>query len=113
MYETESDKFSFYTLLYLPLPDCSFYFVPLQVTNFYFNLIQFRMKQKIVHLHSKVNEKGALVDFKLDEEIKKLERDNYVVKQITSSSSCQYYPNKSTETFVHVFLLVENNLEAL
>ncbi len=113
MYETESDKFSFYTLLNLPLPDCSFYFVPLQVTNFYFNLIQFRMKQKIVHLHSKINENGALVDFDLDEEIKKLERDNYVVKQITSSSSCQYYPNKSTETFVHVFLLVENNLEAL
>lgn len=48
MYETESDKFSFYTLLNLPLPDYSFYFVPLQVTNFYFNLIQFRMKQKVI-----------------------------------------------------------------
>lgn len=48
MYETESDKFSFYTLLYLPLPDCCFYFVPLQVTNFYFNLIQFRIKQKVI-----------------------------------------------------------------
>ena len=22
---------------YLPLPDCSFYFVPLRLTNFYFN----------------------------------------------------------------------------
>lgn len=41
------------------------------------------MKQKIVQLHSKVNENGALVDFDLDEEIKKLRRDNYVVKQIT------------------------------
>lgn len=94
-------------------PIVSFYFVPLRLTNFYFNLIQFRMKQKIVHLHSKVNENGTLVDFDLDEEIKKLGRDNYVVKQITSSSSCQYYPNKPTETFVHVFLLVENNLETL
>lgn len=71
------------------------------------------MKQKIVHLHSIVNENGALVDFDLDEEIEKLKRNNYVVKQITSSSSCQYYPNKSTETFVHVFLLVENSLETL
>lgn len=71
------------------------------------------MKQKIVHLHSKVNENGTLVDFNLDEEIEKLKRNNYVVKQITSSSSCQYYPNKSTETFVHVFLLEENNLETL
>lgn len=71
------------------------------------------MKQKIVHLHSRVNENGALVDFDLDEEIEKLKRNNYVVKQITSSSSCQYYPNKSTETFVYVFLLVENDLETL
>lgn len=71
------------------------------------------MKQKIIHLHSKVNENGTLVDFNLDEEIEKLKRNNYVVKQITSSSSCQYYPNKSTETFVHVFLLVENSLETL
>lgn len=45
------------------------------------------MKQKIVHLHSKVNEKGVLVELDLDEEIKKLKRDNYVVKQIASSSS--------------------------
>lgn len=71
------------------------------------------MKQKIVHLHSKVNENGVLVDFNLDEEIKKLKSDNYVVKQITSSSSCQYYPNKLSETFVHVFLLVEEALETL
>lgn len=71
------------------------------------------MKQKIVHLHSKVNENGTLVDFNLDKEIEKLKRNNYIVKQITSSSSCQYYPNKSTETFVHVFLLVENDLETL
>lgn len=42
------------------------------------------MKQKIVHLHSKVNEKGVLVELDLDEEIKKLKRDNYVVKQIAS-----------------------------
>ena len=71
------------------------------------------MKQKIVHLHSKVNENGVLVDFNLNEEIKKLKSDNYVVKQITSSSSCQYYPNKLSETFVHVFLLVEEALETL
>ena len=37
-------NFHFIHYLNLPLPDCSFYFVPLQVTNFYFNLIQFRMK---------------------------------------------------------------------
>jgi hypothetical protein len=107
VYETESDKFLFYTLLYLPLPDCSFYFVPLQVTNFYFNLIQFRMKQKIVHLHSKVNEKGVLVELDLDEEIKKLKRDNYVVKQIASSSSSNIVDIRGTTTFVHVFLLAE------
>lgn len=41
-------NFHFTHYLNLPLPDCSFYFVPLQVTNFYFNLIQFRMKQKVI-----------------------------------------------------------------
>lgn len=41
-------NFHFIHYLNLPLPDCSFYFVPLQVTNFYFNLIQFRMKQKVI-----------------------------------------------------------------
>lgn len=70
------------------------------------------MKQKIVHLHSTVNENGVL-ELNLDEEIKKLERGNWVVKQITSSSSCKYFPNKATETFVHIFLLVENPLETL
>ena len=99
-------NFHFIHYLNLPLPDCGF-FVPLQVTNFYFNLIQFRMKQKIVHLHSKVNEKGVLVELDLDEEIKKLKRDNYIVKQIASSSSSNIVDIRGTTTFVHVFLLAE------
>lgn len=65
------------------------------------------MKQKIVHLHSKVNENGTLVDFNLDEEIEKLESDNYVVKQIASSSSSNIVDIRGTTTFVHVFLLAE------
>lgn len=65
------------------------------------------MKQKIVHLHSKVNEKGILLDFDLDEEIEKLKRDNYVVKQLASSSSSNIVDIRGTTTFVHVFLLAE------
>lgn len=108
MYETESDKFSFYTLLYLPLPDCSFYFVPLRLTNFYFNLIQFRMKQKIYEYHFEVGERGSLIDLNLDAIISEVERDGYTVKQISTCYSDKHYPSKK-EYFscVHVFLLAE------
>ena len=90
MYETESDKFSFYTLLYLPLPDCSFYFVPLRLTNFYFNLIQFRMKQKVITFtHSCGNADN------LDVEIQKRIDANpkYKVAQI-STCYCPIYDMK-------------------
>lgn len=105
MYETESDKFSFYTLLYLPLPDCSFYFVPLQVTNFYFNLIQFRMKQKIYEHHYKVDGNGNLQDLNLDAIIKEVERDGYTVKQISTCYSDKQYPSK--KEYIHIFLLAD------
>ena len=108
MYETESDKFSFYTLLYLPLPDCSFYFVPLRLTNFYFNLIQFRMKQKIYEHHYKVGERGSLQDLNLDAIIKEVEGDGYTVKQISTCYTDKYYQSrKDYDTYIHIFLLAE------
>lgn len=65
------------------------------------------MQQKIVHLHSKVNQNGVLTDFNLDDEIKKLKKEGWVVKQITSSSSSNIIDSRGTTTFVHVFLLAE------
>ena len=108
MYETESDKFSFYTLLNLPLPDCSFYFVPLQVTNFYFNLIQFRMKQKIYEHHFKVEVNGGLKGIDLDAIIGEVERDGYTVKQISTCYSDKRFPSREDyDAFIHIFLLAE------
>lgn len=49
--------------MYLPLPDCSFYFVPLRVTNFYFNLIQFRMKQKVISITRSTDELNDLESY--------------------------------------------------
>lgn len=65
------------------------------------------MQQKIVHLHSRVNINGVLTDINLDDEIKKLTKDEWVVKQIASSSSCDIVDCRGTTTYVHLFLLAE------
>ena len=110
MYETESDKFSFYTLLYLPLPDCCFYFVPLQVTNFYFNLIQFRMKQKIYEHHFKVGANGGLNGIDLDAIIREVEREGYAVKQISTCYSDKRFPSREDyDAYIHIFLLADKS----
>lgn len=71
-------------------PIVVFYFVPLRLTNFYFNLIQFRMKQKVITFtHSCGNADN------LDVEIQKRIDANpkYKVAQI-STCYCPIYDMK-------------------
>ena len=106
----ESDEWSFYRLLYLALRDCSFDFVPLQVTNFYFNLIQFRMKQKIYEHHFEVEANGGLKGIDLDSIISEVERDGYTVKQISTCYSDKQFPSrKDYDAYIHIFLLADKS----
>lgn len=107
MYETESDKFSFYTLLYLPLTDCCFYFVPLQVTNFYFNLIQFRMKQQKVIMFTYQTDNLDELNEKINSRIDKLNANESRVVSISSCNSTVVTNDGTPLNQVTVFLLVE------
>ena len=109
MYETESDKFSFYTLLNLPLPDCSFYFVPLQVTNFYFNLIQFRMKQQKVIMFTYQTDNLDELNEKINSRIDKLNANEWRVVSISSCNSTIVTSGGTSSNQVTVFLLAEES----
>lgn len=106
MYETESDKFSFYILLYLPLPDCSFYFVPLRLTNFYFNLIQFRMKQKIIAITRSIDELNDLESY-LNSIVSQSNLDGWKVSSVSTCNSTQVTRGGSENTRITILLVLD------
>lgn len=106
MYETESDKFSFYTLLYLPLPDCSFYFVPLRLTNFYFNLIQFRMKQKIVAITRSIDELNDLESY-LNSIVSDFNLKGWKVSSLSTCDSTQVSNSGRENHRITILLLLD------
>ena len=100
-------NFHFIHYLNLPLPDCSFYFVPLQVTNFYFNLIQFRMKQQKVIMFTYQTDNLDELNEKINSRIDKLNANEWRVVSISSCNSTIVTNDGTPLNQVTVFLLVE------
>ncbi len=100
-------NFHFIHYLNLPLPDCSFYFVPLQVTNFYFNLIQFRMKQQKVIMFTYQTDNLDELNEKINSRIDKLNANEWRVVSISSCNSTVVTNDGTPLNQVTVFLLVE------
>lgn len=89
------------------MPDCCFYFVPLQVTNFYFNLIQFRMKQQKVIMFTYQTDNLDELNEKINSRIDKLNANESRVVSISSCNSTVVTNDGTPLNQVTVFLLVE------
>ena len=68
------------------------------------------MEQKIYELHYEVTGKWNQEEQNLDALVERIRQDGYVVKQISSCSSCKVYTNQGSSTYVHIFLLAEKEI---
>ena len=100
-------NFHFIHYLNLPLPDCSFYFLSLQVTNFYFNLFLFRMKQQKVIMFTYQTDNLDELNEKINSRIDKLNANEWRVVSISSCNSTIVTNDGTPLNQVTVFLLVE------
>ena len=98
---------TFSRCLYLPLPICGLFFVTLQVTNFYFNLIQFRMKQQKVIMFTYQTDNLDELNEKINSRIDKLNANEWRVVSISSCNSTVVTNDGTPLNQVTVFLLVE------
>lgn len=64
------------------------------------------MEQKVFDFHYPVDCYGRMTS-KLNEEFEPYRKEGWVIKQITSCSSCNFQNNQDSVTKVHVFLLAE------
>ena len=66
------------------------------------------MKPNVFELHFDVEPGGKLKGFEIDKEIKKLNAQGWVVKQISSCSSNKHWDSQEKpQCFVHLFLFAE------